>query len=263
VVLGFFRTRLSHALTTTSRILHVAEADQRLGPILALVRARWATAQSSRPNWSAESEVGDAISLKDLPSSIETMPLCARNMMNLLQENHHLRHSARLHLGLFLKGCGLTCDESIMFWKQEFMKSGMTSEKWNKDYKYNIEHMYGKVGKKVAMNPYPCSKIIMSRPGVQDQHGCPYREMEIEKLRKTLEKISIPRTDIPSIVNQAKDGHWQAACGMCFTSRFVDQGLSAVEKGNATAFVPEHPNEYFIEARRIMNQMTVTPSARR
>ena len=40
------------------------------------------------------------------------MPLCMSNMYNKLVETHHLKHKARNQLGLFLKGIGLTLEES-------------------------------------------------------------------------------------------------------------------------------------------------------
>ena len=52
-------------------------------------------------------------------------------------------------------------DESLVFWKQEFTKKhDIDSEKFEKNYAYNIRHSYGQEGKRNDYKPWNCSKII-------------------------------------------------------------------------------------------------------
>ena len=43
-------------------------------------------------------------------------------MFSKLTDTHHLKHKARNQLGLFLKGIGLTVEESIAVWRGNFTK---------------------------------------------------------------------------------------------------------------------------------------------
>jgi len=79
-------------------------------------------------------------------------------MFDGLKNKHHLRHYARLQLGLFLKGAGLIYEEAMAFWKREFTKS-MPVDKFQKQYAYNIQHNYGKQGKGVSYSAEGCIKI--------------------------------------------------------------------------------------------------------
>jgi len=64
-----------------------------------------------------------------------------------------------MQYGLFLKGIGLTMDESLEFWRSEFGQI-MPVDKFDKEHAYNIRHNYGHEGKHVSYSPYSCVKII-------------------------------------------------------------------------------------------------------
>lgn len=54
--------------------------------------------------------------------SRHSYPLCMRQLHKSLKETHHLRHWGRMQYGLFLKGIGLSLEDSLKFWRQEFSK---------------------------------------------------------------------------------------------------------------------------------------------
>jgi len=50
------------------------------------------------------------------------------------------------------------------------------SDKFEKDYSYNIRHMYGKEGKGADYRPWNCNKVLnQTAPGVGEYHGCPLK----------------------------------------------------------------------------------------
>ena len=85
----------------------------------------------------------DSISMSDIETSVErSMPLCMQMLHKALTSNGHLKHTGRMQYGLFLKGIGLSLEESLEFWKGKF--KNMAGDKFDKEHAYNIRHNYGK-----------------------------------------------------------------------------------------------------------------------
>ncbi|KAK6017695.1 Eukaryotic-type DNA primase, large subunit [Ostertagia ostertagi] len=63
-------------------------------------------------------------------------------------------YSGKQQYGLFLKAIGLSLEEAIMFMREEFTKK-IDSDKFEKQYAYNIRHMYGKEGRRVEYPAFP------------------------------------------------------------------------------------------------------------
>jgi DNA primase large subunit len=77
---------------------------------------------------------GEKISLSDLDyHARQSFPPCMKALHQVLKQQHHLKHYGRLQLGLFLKGMGLSLDESLTYFKHEFTKKhDIDSEKFEK-----------------------------------------------------------------------------------------------------------------------------------
>lgn len=112
-------------------------------------------------------------------------------MHEQLIANSHLRNGGRLAYGLFLKGIGVTLEDSLIFWKDIFSK-GKERDTFDKQHKYTFRHLYGQEGKKCNYTPFGCTKIINSAVGVGEYHGCPYRYMDSQALKNRLNEYSLP-----------------------------------------------------------------------
>lgn len=114
-------------------------------------------------------------------------------MHESLRAKHHLKHIGRQQYGLFLKGIGVLYEDAIRFWQDEFCKV-MELEKFEKQHLYNIKHNFGKVGKRTNYTPYSCLKIIQASVGPDQIHGCPFKETDIQTLRKQLINYGLSAT---------------------------------------------------------------------
>ncbi|VDN55338.1 unnamed protein product [Dracunculus medinensis] len=170
--------------------------------------------------------------------SLTSFPLCMRQIHVRLRQDHHLRHGARMQYGLFLKGIGLSLEDALAFWRAEFTKK-MDSDKFDKQYAYNIRHNYGKEGKRANYSAYPCSKIILgAAPTVQDCHGCPYRHNDSRTLAVKLESFGISKENINIIITLAKLSQYDRAC-----TRYFEFMHNMSE--DSLGCLITHPNQYF------------------
>ncbi|XP_011801010.1 PREDICTED: DNA primase large subunit [Colobus angolensis palliatus] len=240
IILNEFRAKLSKALALTARSLPAVQSDERLQPLLNHLSHSY-TGQ----DYSTQGNVGK-ISLDQIDLlSIKSFPPCMRQLHKALRENHHLRHGGRMQYGLFLKGIGLTLEQALQFWKQEFIKGKMDPDKFDKGYSYNIRHSFGKEGKRTDYTPFSCLKIILSNPPSQgDYHGCPFRHSDPELLKQKLQSYKISPGGISQILDLAKGTHYQVACQKYF---------EMIHNVDDCGFSLNHPNQFFCESQRILN----------
>ncbi|CAN6464737.1 unnamed protein product [Victoria cruziana] len=239
LVANQYRSHLSKALVLTNRkwttTIQELEKD-RLTPIVEALSMRYLG-----PDYSQPKEYGE-ISLKDIDQiARSSFPLCMRHLFYKLREEHHLKHGGRMQLGLFLKGVGLKLDDALAFWRAEFSQK-VGSEKFEKEYAYNIRHNYGKEGKRTDYTPYSCQRVITSTPGVGDHHGCPYRHFSEENLKAALGNMGVSGRSVDDIMEKVQNRHYQLACTLTFEAIHScphDAGIN-------------HPNQYFIDSRKIL-----------
>jgi len=236
LVVGVFRSRLSHNLVLTCRALPVLEEDDRLVSMIQNLDKRY-TGDDYMAAKNADRVLPNMVD----PLSKTNFPMCMKSCQDTLRTSHHIKYKARLQYGLFLKGIGLNLEDAMKFFRGEFTKKGdIDMDKFDKEYSYAIRYNYGKEGKKVNWQPWNCMKIIMENVGPGENHGCPFRHHEPKSLRESLVSQGVAKSDIDAIVHKVEEGHYQIACGLHF---------SAMHGKDLTTGSTNHPNQWYSESR--------------
>lgn len=230
LILNEFKKNLRDSMEYLAGMLTKMDNDERLTPILSNLSKQYTEEAYVINNTNGE------IKPNDIPSVSRYFPLCMQHLKNQLDIDGHLRNGGRMQYGLFLKGIGLTMEDSLTYWRRAFNK--MSDDQFNKNYAYNIRHTYGKEGKHTNYSPYSCAKIIMSNhPSSGDHHGCPFRHASTEVLAHMLKRSGIKENNIGLICSMAKDRHYQLACSKMLE---ITSGMSNELLENIS-----HPNKYF------------------
>jgi DNA primase large subunit len=171
IVTARYRANLSRSLAKAAASFAAIAEDARIGPLLKNMNQQY-TGKNFNKNLSGVEGELTAANVDD--HAKRSMPLCMRQAHMGLKKDHKLKHDARRQYGLFLKGAGMSMEDSIQFFQREFTKI-ISGDDFNKNYLYNIRHMYGKEGKRQDYTPFSSTTIIMGpRPVANDigsHHG--------------------------------------------------------------------------------------------
>lgn len=252
-----FSNKLEQELVSTMKALPTLDEDDRLLPVLnnlsqGYISNKYKDFANGDMDGSGASK--DAINAENVlaPSNIKHMPLCASNLIDGLTAEHHLKYTARQQLSLFLKGIGLSADEALKFWQNQFTTGGsgtISVEKFNKEYRYNFRHNYGLEGGRINYKPWDCRNILSKpKPSKNEYHGCPYRDFHREKLSSRLMKLGLSDDrDLTDILDHSDKGDYQIACTKVFEVLHKKQMEVAIENRNTSIDQSTivHPNQYY------------------
>ena len=132
-----FRSQLSESLVHARKAFAtVVSEDPRIGPMLKNMNQLY-----TGRDYSSIADPDGTITSQNIDDlAKQSMPLCMRQVHDGLKQDHNLKHWGRLQYGLFLKGAGMTMEESRIFFQREISKI-MTAEQFQKGYSYNIRHI--------------------------------------------------------------------------------------------------------------------------
>ena len=238
IVTAKFRTHLSRQLVLLSS---VPKTDAVMGRTRELVDNLATVSAGSYQEQSNEFGTTGGLKPNTVATHVKNMPLCMVQLHWGLQADKKLKHWGRLQYGLFLKGAGLSMDDALIYFERQF---GL-AKNFQKEYAYNVRHMYGKEGKRASYPPYSCSKIIHSNPpNANDHHGCPYKHASVAHVTGMLSKLGLSGPQRNSIMALQQSNHFQLACLEHFKAVHPDinsMGGSNVNMDN----VGNHPNAWF------------------
>ncbi|ORX33982.1 eukaryotic and archaeal DNA primase, large subunit-domain-containing protein [Kockovaella imperatae] len=253
LVLQAFGSRLERALELTAKNLPRLDEDERLGPVLDHLATSFLSGLGAA-EYQSESDGNGTTVTADMVDDVarKHFPPCMRNLYDRLKRDHHLKHFARLQLGLFLKGIGLPLDEAVVFWRRMYGAT-MSDDKFNKEYKYNIRHGYGQEGKRMNYAPKSCQAILtINQPGTQDSHGCPFRHFSPDNLviflLSTYPQLDRSSPEMRDILDSVKTSHYHVACTRVFE---VTHGLKKGQGLGPDGETVTHPNKFVDRSREM------------
>ena len=238
IITARFRMHISKSLAHASIAFpHVVSESERIAPLLKSMNQQYIG-----KDYTNVSKTEGTVTAETVGSHVDrSMPLCMRQLHKGLEQDRKLKHFGRQQYGLFLKGAGLSMDESLLFFQRMF--SSLTSDQFQKQYAYNIRHMYGKEGRRANYSPYSCTKVILGQaPQSGDHHGCPFRHYDDSSLESLLSTLQIGVSDRDAIMTQKKTKNYQLACARHFEAvhpnALSKEGINLEGVGN-------HPNAWF------------------
>jgi DNA primase large subunit len=250
-----FRAHLSHCLTVmgnspTASLRHGMDDPEhaRLHPLLHNLSRVLVHAEDDGNGNGAGSAIEGGLTATNVVQYKANMPLCMMQLQKGLEDDKKLKHFGRLQYGLFLKGAGLSLEDSLAFFQRHF--TVVTGEQFNKEYGYNVRHMYGQEGKRANYTPYSCTRIIMGNApsGSGQHHGCPYIHYDVDHLDALLRKLSVGDTrDRTEIIKLKQAGQYQLACLKHFHIRHPERSGNGgtVVVNDLLDNVGNHPNAWF------------------
>jgi DNA primase large subunit len=174
------------------------------------------------------------LTANNVNAHLKHMPLCMAQLQMALTKEKHLKHWGRLQYGLFLKGAGLSLEDALVYFERMFV-----GKDFNKEYSYNVRHMYGKEGKRANYPPYNCAKVINSNaPNANEHHGCPYKHSTVQDVTMMLNKLGVAPLKQKAIISHKKSNNYQLACVEHFKAVHPNVVPAANDFGN-------HPNAWF------------------
>ncbi|KAH0791131.1 DNA primase large subunit [Histomonas meleagridis] len=190
------------------------------------------------------------LSLNDIETvAARSFPPCMFRMYQKLRQNHKLFHLGRLQFGLFLKGIGLSLNDSLKLWCDELSKV-VGIDGFEKQYAYNIRHIYGKEGSNKDLSPYSCRGIIMGPASSADQtHGCPFKALRPD-VTKPLIRTMINASKVYKGSESAKDDTIEALVekGRTHPQIVCTELFNLIHEKEFGDSVLESPCDYFNES---------------
>lgn len=253
VLAGRFKDQIQGSWDQALRGLPSVLADPQVGDFMRGLVEQGMLLVPTKP---ISNEVGERLSSNNFEELlVRSFPPCMRRMVEAQREKKkHLKHQGRLFLRPFLKECGFTFDESVIWWRQELCRdSEIDAVVYDKNYKYDVDHAYGHKGHLQGQNSFACPKIINSpQESVGQVHGCMFKCLEMPLLKQQLHKWRVSESSVMEIEKLMKGNQYQLSCVEYF--RFMHPG----DEGDGVGNSPDH---FYAESCRYHKKILEKASA--
>lgn len=158
-LLALYKTFISFEIKNQSWLLEQLLADPRFNSI----------SRNLQLNLGTKSFNCGKINAKNIDSEAFNFPPCMEHLHLELRRKHRLSHYARFYYTLFLKECGMSLEDALIYWRFEYSKphscTSLCTHDWQTDAKkftYSIRHMYGLEGGRKNYKTPNCRAICVS-----------------------------------------------------------------------------------------------------
>ncbi|KAJ8967785.1 hypothetical protein NQ317_005562 [Molorchus minor] len=193
-------------------------------------------------------------------------PLCMLNLYKVLQMTNRLSHNDRFDFSLFIKGIGISLNDSLKFWEDAYSKQHASCSRcthdWQKNekrYIYGIRHLYGLEGSRKKLR----TKVLSISPGTKSEQGCvvdfeeektlcatedggcPFKNFDDNSLRRALKKL-LPNKDdeVEVMIYERKESPGES-CKLFYNIILENFGNESVDR--VVNF--QNPVEYYVSLK--------------
>ncbi|XP_046819339.1 DNA primase large subunit-like [Vespa crabro] len=202
---GYFKENLAEGLESMPLVANDAVNDPRINKIFNMLTEYI----NKEKDIIKKNYVPSLSELDDM--SKKSYPLCMRIIHEMLRKDHHLKYGERKQYSLFLKDIGVTSDDAMELWKQEFTKK-INEATFEREYGYRLRHIYGEGNIRKTYTCLKCSSIINLNIKSTESYGCPFKHLTNASLTQKLNEYEFVLEDIEDIVKLSSMKNYEGAC---------------------------------------------------
>ncbi|XP_035719465.1 DNA primase large subunit-like [Vespa mandarinia] len=201
---GYFKENLAEGLESMPLVANDAVNDPRINKIFNMLTEYI----NKEKDIIKKNYVPSLSELDDM--SKKSYPLCMRIIHEMLRKDHHLKYGERKQYSLFLKDIGVTSDDAMELWKQEFTKK-INEATFEREYGYRLRHIYGEGNIRKTYTCLKCSSIINLNIKSTESYGCPFKHLTNASLTQKLNEYEFVLEDIEDIVKLSSMKNYEGA----------------------------------------------------
>ncbi|CAH1119595.1 unnamed protein product [Phaedon cochleariae] len=249
VLIALFGTFLKTVLREMklSRSVDEALSDDRIRHVLKLAK------DFNSKNGLGNSRNTAAFDITKIDRESEFFPLCMLNLYKILEKTNRLPHNDRFDFSLYLKGIGVSLNDSLKFWEDMYSKEHSSCSRcthsWQKNQKryiYGIRHLYGLEGSRTSYQSRSCRYLQNKDLGARDSGGCPFKHFDDDNLRRALQMILPKNPDEVEVMIYERKENPSVSCKYFYET--IRKGLPNEDMDDVLPF--QNPVQYYTSLKK-------------